>query len=103
MVISAGKLQYLSGPNNVSLTLLKGGIVSPTATLISKDKIIEIQIEVGTIALLLNEISKIQIGMHTTMLNEIVKGKIFETQIEIGTIPSLLNEIFKGKIFETQI
>ena len=103
MVISAGKLQYLWGPNNVSLTLLKGGIVSPTATLISKDKIIEIQIEVGTIALLLNEISKIQIGTHTTMLNEIVKDKIFEIQIEIGTIPSLLNEIFKGKIFETQI
>ena len=81
MVISAGKLQYLWGPNNVSLTLLKGGIVSPTATLISKDKTIEIQIEVGKIALLLNEISKIQIDMHITMLNEIFKGKIFETQI----------------------
>ena len=75
---------------------------------IVKDKIfeiqiLEIQIEVDTIASLLNKISKIQIGMHTTMLNEIVKGKIFETQIEIGTIASLLNEIFKGKIFETQI
>ena len=81
MVISEGKLQYLWGPNNVSLTLLKGGIVSPTATLISKDKTIEIQIEVGKIALLLNEISKIQIDMHITMLNEIFKGKIFETQI----------------------
>ena len=67
---------------------------------ISKDKIIEIQIEVNTIPSLMNEI---QMGMHTTMLNEIVKGKIFETQIEIGTIPSLLNEIFKGKIFDTQI
>ena len=103
MVISAGKLQYLWGPNNVSLTLLKGGIVSPTATLISKDKIFEIQIEIGTIAMELNKISRIQIGMHTMMLNEIVKGKIIETQIKIGTIPSLLNEIFKGKIFETQI
>ena len=55
------------------------------------------------VAIKTNEISKIQTGMHTTMLNEIVKGKIFETQIEIRTIPSLLNEIFKGKIFETQI
>ena len=77
--------------------------MSPTATLISKDKIFEIQIEIGTIAMELNKISRIQIGMHTMMLNEIVKGKIIETQIEIGTIPSLLNEIVKGKIFETQI
>ena len=93
MVTSAGKLQYLWGPNNASLTLLTGGIVSPTATLIFKDKIIEIQIEVGAIALSLNEISKIQIGMHTTMLNEIVKGKIFEIQIESGTIAMELNKI----------
>ena len=63
-------------------------------------QILEIQIEVDTIASLLNKISRIQIGTHTTMLSEIVKGKIFETQIEIGTIPSLLNEIVKGKILE---
>ena len=76
------------------------------------------------ISSLLNEISKIQIGMHTPILNDtpilneifktkifivsptatlISKDKIIEIQIEVGTIPSLLNEIFKGKIFETQI
>ena len=95
--------------------------MSPTAKLIFKGKIFEIQIEIATIAMelnnpsLLNEISKIQIGMHTPMLNEIPKDKI---QTEISTIPSLLNEIskiqigmhttmlneiVKGKIFETQI
>ena len=39
---------------------------------ISKDKIIEIQIEVNTIP---------------SLMNEIFKGKIFEIHIEIFTIP----------------
>ena len=47
-------------------------IVSPTTTLISKDKINEIQIEVNTIP---------------SLMNEIFKGKIFEIHIEIFTIP----------------
>ena len=42
MVISVRELRYLWGPNNVSLTLFKGGIVTPTATLISKIKFFEI-------------------------------------------------------------
>ena len=76
-MISAGKLQYLWGPNNVSLTLLKGGIVSPTATVISKDKIFEIQIEIGTIAMELNKIELYEIEINisaftsTAMLNKI--------------------------------
>ena len=97
---------------------------------ISKDKIIEIQIEVNTIPSLMNEIQmgmhtpllneifKIQIGMHAPLLNKIFKTKIFivsptttliskdkiiEIQIEVNTIPSLMNEIFKGKIFEIHI
>ena len=71
MVISVRKLQYLWGPNNVSLTLFKGGIVTPTATLISKDKIFEIHIKISTIPSVL---------------------------IEIGTIPSLLIQISKIRI-----
>ena len=46
----------------------------------------------------INEISKIQIGMHITMLNEIVKGKIFESKIQTGRHTPLLNEIFKIQI-----
>ena len=109
LVISVSGLRYLRSPNNVSITLFKGGIVTPTATLISRIKFFEMQLEIDTIPSVLNEISKIQIGMHTPMLNEIFKGKIssslfneisniFESRIEIGTIPSLLNEISKIQI-----
>ena len=70
MVISVRKLQYLWGPNNVILTMFKGGIATPTATLISKTKICKIQIEIGTIPSLLNEIS-------------MIKTKICKIQIEI--------------------
>ena len=56
------------------------------------------QSEIGTIALLLHKIYKIQIGTHTMMLNEIFKGKIVEIQIKIGTIALSLNEISKVQI-----
>ena len=55
---------------------------------------------VGTIPSIFNEISKIQIGMHTPLLNEISKIKISEIHLEISVqsmfkIVSLLNEIYK--------
>ena len=73
-------------------------IVSPTTTLVSKSKIFEIQIEIGTIAPLLK-------SMHALLLNEISKINIFEIHISIDTIPSSLNEIskIKTKIFEIHI
>ena len=82
--------------NEISKT--KICIVSPTATLIYKDKIIEIQIEIGTIASLLK-------NMHAPLLNEISKINILEIHISIDTIPSSLNEIskIKTKIFEIHI
>ena len=55
---------------------------------IVKGKILEIQIEIGTIAMELNKISKIQIDTIPSSLNEIFKGKIFKTHIEIFTVPS---------------